>query len=107
MSISLDILCFAVPLIMLFSAVLSVVTGVGGCCWPISARAVLIDVAFWKFPNSPPNYSYVVNAITFLILLNYKCTGPFSGGIVWTGVFYFGPRGENLPDLLRASGSNM
>ena len=38
--------CFDVPFTMLFSAVLSVATGVGGYEWPISARSVFMDVAF-------------------------------------------------------------
>ena len=46
MSIDPDILCFAVPLTMLFSNVLYVATGVVGCKWPISAWAVLIEIAF-------------------------------------------------------------
>ena len=45
MSIALDLFCFDFTLTMLFDAVLSVVTGVGGCWWPISTRAVLMDVA--------------------------------------------------------------
>ena len=49
MSIARDIFCFAVPLTMLFAAVLSIATGVGGCGWPIYARYVLIEVAFWHF----------------------------------------------------------
>ena len=49
MSISLDILCFGFPFVILFAAVFSVTTGVGGCEWPISARAVHVDVAFWYF----------------------------------------------------------
>ena len=37
---------FSVPLTMLFVAVISVDTGVGGCWWIIFARAVLTEVAF-------------------------------------------------------------
>ena len=37
---------FAVTLMMLFAAVFYVVTGVRGCGWNISDRAVLVDVAF-------------------------------------------------------------
>ena len=37
---------FSVLLTMLFAAVFSVATYVGGCWWPISDRAVLIEVAF-------------------------------------------------------------
>ena len=46
MSIAKDRFCFAIPLTMLFAAVLSVSTTVGGCRWTVSARAVLIEVAF-------------------------------------------------------------
>ena len=63
---------------MLFAAVLSVATGVGGCWWPISSRAVLMDVAFWQFSNNPPNSDYVADAVTFLIVLHSTCTGSFS-----------------------------
>ena len=60
--------------------------GVGVCGWPISARAVCIDVAFWNFSNNPPNYSSVSDAIAFLIMLHYTCAGPFSVGIAVIGV---------------------
>ena len=69
--------CFAVPLIMLLAAVLSVATGVGGCWWPISARSVIMDLAFWKFPNNPPNSTSVADSITFLIMIHSTCTGKF------------------------------
>ena len=49
MSIAQDIFCFAVLLTMIFDAVLYIATGVGGCWWPICARAVLMDVAFLQF----------------------------------------------------------
>ena len=97
MSIALDLFCFAFPLTMMFIYVLSIATSVGGCWWPISARAILMDVAFWKFSNNPPDYAYVVDAITFLIMLHYTCTGPISGGISCIGVLYFGPRKNILP----------
>ena len=60
---------------MLFAAVLSVATDVGGCECPISARVVLMDVAFWKFSNNLPNYSSVVDAMKFIIMLHSTCTG--------------------------------
>ena len=83
MYIARDMFCFAVPL--------TISTGVGGCWWPISARVVLMYVFFWKFSNNPPNYISVDDAITFLIMLNYTCTDPFSGGISCIGVLDFGP----------------
>ena len=46
MYIAQDIFCVAVLLTMLFAAVLSVATGVGGCRWTIYARAILIEAAF-------------------------------------------------------------
>ena len=46
MPIALDIFCFVVPLMMLFSAIISEATGVGGPGWRISTRSVLMDVAF-------------------------------------------------------------
>ena len=60
MYIALDIFCFSIPLTMLFAIVLSAANGVGGCQWPISARNVLMDVAFWKFSNNAPNYASVI-----------------------------------------------
>ena len=104
MSIALDIFCFAVQLTMLFDDVLSVSTSVGGFWWPIFTRAVLMDVALWKFLNNPLNSASVADAITFLIIPCYTCTGPFSGGIACIGVF---DRKKYPPDLLRASGSDM
>ena len=46
MSIALDIFYFTVPLTIIFDDILSVATSVGGCWWPISDRAILMDVAF-------------------------------------------------------------
>ena len=90
---------------MLFATSLYVATGVGFCWWPISARAILMDVAFWQFSNNPPNSVSVDDATTFLIILNSTCTGPFLGDIDCIGVLDFGPRGKYPPALLRASGS--
>ena len=92
---------------MLFAAVLSVSACVGGCWWPTSSRAVLVDVTIWQFSNNPPNCAYVVDVITFLIILHSACTGPFSGGIYCIRVLYFGPRKKYTPDLLRVSGSDL
>ena len=65
---------------MLFAAVLSIVTGFGGCWWPISARDVLMDSTFWQFSNNPHNSVSTYDAITLLIMLNSTCNGPFLGG---------------------------
>ena len=92
MSIPLDIFCLDVPFNILFDAMLSVGTGVGGCEWPIYAREVCTDVAFWQFSNNPPNSDSVADARTFLTILYYTCTGPFYGRIAVTGVLHFGPR---------------
>ena len=77
---------------MLFGAVLYVATSVGSCWWTISARAVLMDVTFWQFSNNPPNSTSVVDAMKFLLTLNYTCTGKFYGGIACTSVLDFGTR---------------
>ena len=92
---------------MLFDAVLSVATGVGDFWWTISARAVLVEVAFWQFSNKPPNYYSVADTIKFLMMLHYACISPFYGGISCIGVLNFGPRKKYPPALLRASGSDM
>ena len=75
-------LIFSVPLTMPFYAVLSIATGVGGCGWPISSRAVCMNVSFWKFSNNPPNYVSVADAMTFLIMLYSTCTGLFTGALL-------------------------
>ena len=95
MYIARDIFYFAIPLTMMFAAVLSVATGVGGCMWPISAKAVLVEVDFWQFSNNPPSYASVADSMTSLMILHSTCTGPFSGGISWIYVLELGPR-ENI-----------
>ena len=92
MSIALYIFYFSVPLTILFAAVLSVATGFSGCGWTISARSVLVDIAFWKFSNNPPNSASVADAMTFIIVLHSTFTVPFSKGIYFIGVLDFGPR---------------
>ena len=84
--------CFAIPLTILFAVVLYISTGVVGCWWSIYARAVLMAVAFWQFSNNPPNSVSVADAITFLIMLHYTCTGPFWGKIDCIGVLDIGPK---------------
>ena len=80
---------------MLFIDVFSVDTGAGGCERPISARAFHVDVAFLQFLNNPPSSASVSDAMTFIMILHYTCTGPLSGGITVIGVMDFGPR-ENI-----------
>ena len=47
MSIIVDIFCFDVSFTVLFSTVFYIAAGVGGCGWPIYAKAVLVDFYFW------------------------------------------------------------
>ena len=96
---------FPVPFTMLFSAILSVSAGVGGCEWPISDRAIFTAVDFWKFSNNPPNYASMADAITFLIMLHATCNGSFWGAVDCIGVLDFSPRKKYPSDLLHASGS--
>ena len=63
-----------------------------------------MDFHFWQFSNNSPNYNYVANAITFLVMLHYTCTGQFFGGIACISVLGFGHNQKCPPDLLRASG---
>ena len=107
MSIALVLFCFAVLFMMLFATVLFVATGVGGYEWPISARAVRMDVAFWQFSNNPPNSASVADAMTFLMMLHSTCTGPFSGGIALFWCVGFWSEEKNPPALLRANGFEM
>ena len=103
MSIARDIF-FALPLAILFVAVLFFATGVGGSGWTISANYVRMHVAFWQFSNKPPNSASVDDAITFLIILHSTCTGPFLGGIDFIGVLDFGLSKKYPHALLRATG---
>ena len=65
MSICLYPSCGVVPSTIMFAAVLSVATGVGGCGWPISVRSILMDVALLQFSNNPPNYASAADSLTF------------------------------------------
>ena len=90
---------------MLPAAVLYVSTCVGGCWWPISDKAVLMDVSFQKFSNNPPNYAPVADSITFIIMLHSTCTETFLGGIDYIVVLDVGPRKKHPPALVFDSGS--
>ena len=91
----------------MFTAILVVATDVGGCEWFISARAVCMDVAFWKFSNNPRNSTSVADAMTFIVILYSKFTGPFYWGFSFIVVLDFGPSKKYPPALLRDSGSEM
>ena len=91
---------------MLFASVFSVATGVGGCECPIYARSIHMDVAFWQFSKNPPNYASVDDSMTFLMILHYTYTEPFSVVIDVIGVLDFVLR-KNPSAMLRASGSDM
>ena len=95
MSFARDIFCFDILFTMIFAALLYVATGVVGCEWPISARSFWIDFVSWKFSNNPPNSDSVPDAMSFLIMLHYTCTGTFSVGIACIGGLDFGP-GKNI-----------
>ena len=96
--------CFVVSFKMRFFTVFSVATGVGGCWWPISARAIIMDVAFWKFSNDPPSYDSVADAVTFFIMLHSTCTGSFWGGVDYNGGLGFVHNKKYPPALIRAYG---
>ena len=66
-----------------------------------------MDVAFWKFSNNLPNSASMADAMKFLIMLYYTCTGTFYEVIVCIGVLDFGLRKKYPPALLRASGFDM
>ena len=108
MSIALDLFCFPIPFTMIFPAVLSVTTGVGGCGRTIYARAVRMNVAFCQFSKNPPNSVSVDDEIPFIMILHSTCNGPFYWGIsVISGLLLDFGLIKTPPALLRASGSDM
>ena len=86
----MDLFYFDVPFKNLLATGLSVATGVGGCRYPISDRAVLIEVDFWKFSNYPPNYASVEEAMTFCMMQHSIFMGPLYCGTSEIGVLLFG-----------------
>ena len=66
-------------------------------------RSVLI-VPFGKISKSPPNSASVSDAMMFLMIPHYICTGPFYGSISVIGVLLldFWPRKKYPPALLSA-----
>ena len=82
MSIALDIFCFAVPYMMLFAAVFSAATGIGGCWWPIYDRSVLVTVDFLQLSNNTLNSAYMANSMTFLIMIHSICDGSFLEALI-------------------------
>ena len=109
MCIALDIFCFVVPFMMIFDAVFSVSTSVGGYEWTISDRTVPMDVCFWQFSDHPPNSASVYDAMTFLMMIHSTCTRLFYGGISVIGVLLMGlgPKKHYPHALLNASGSEI
>ena len=60
---------------------LYVATVVGVYEWPISDRAVCMDVAFYQFSNHTSSSASGGYAMTFLIILYCTCNGLFYGDI--------------------------
>ena len=89
---------FAIPLTILFAAIFSVATGVGGSWWTIFARSIIMAIAFLKFSDDPPNSVSVDDTITFLIMMYSTCSGPFLRGHDCIVVLDFGPR-KNIDQL--------
>ena len=85
----------------------SISTGAGGCAFPISARAFLVDVALCLFSDNPPNYASVSDAMTFLMVLHSTCTGFIYGFIAVIGLLDFVPKKKYPPALIRALGYEM
>ena len=106
MSTAMDIFCLDVPFNIIFDAVLYVATVVGGCGWTIPDREVRMDIDFWQFPQNSLNFASVADAMTFLMILNSTCTGPFSGVIAAIGMLLlgFGTRKNYPPALLHDYG---
>ena len=74
---------------MICASELSVATAVGGCGWPISVRAVYVEVVSSNFSNSPPNSDPAEEATTLCIILYSKCMGPFYWGISKIAFLWF------------------
>ena len=85
MSISLDF--FFILFTMLFEAIFSVATGVGGCEWPIYDSSIRMDVTFWKFSYNSP--------IMIILMIPWDLSLCCILGITCSSVLGFGPRGKN------------
>ena len=53
---------------MPFADKLSGTTGVGGCGWPISDRAIHIEFDFCNFSKNPPTSTFVTDAMTIRMM---------------------------------------
>ena len=81
MSIDLDLRChillFAIP-----NAVdLSVLIGMGGWMCPNSSKVVLKIMASWPLTKRAPISASAADAITFFMMAQTTCKGPFEGGV--------------------------
>ena len=88
---------------MTIFTVLYIFTDVGGCECHVSTRTVYMDVAFWYFSNYLSSSTLVVDAMTFLIILNSTGTRPFYGCISVIGLLYFCLSKKYPPSLMCAS----
>ena len=109
MYIAMCIFCFTVTFTMISATMLSVATGIGVCGRPIYTREVRMDGDFWQLKKNPTNYSSVDDAMPFIRILHFTCTGPFPGEIAVIGVLLldFGQRKKYPYALLYAYGSEM
>ena len=57
--------------------------------------------------DNSPNCASVADAMTFLIMIHYICTGPFSEVISCIGVLDFVLRKKSSPALIHASGYDL
>ena len=63
-----------------------------------------MNVYLWKYSNNHPNSASLNDAMKFVIMMHYTCTGLLSRGITCIGVLDFGPSKKYPPALLCASG---
>ena len=68
---------------------------------------VHMNVSFLYFSNNPLNPASVDDAMAFLMIIHYTCTGLFYGVIIIIVVLFLdlSPRKKYTPSLMRAYGS--
>jgi len=74
-----DRFCLTVSLAMPLAVLLSVWSGVAGCGWPSSSKAMRMGQMVCAFRNSAPNSASAALAMTDFMIWHNTGTGPLSG----------------------------